>query len=147
MGESQERLRLSRARRRGDRSRVVTSWGRRCKTRRQKIIYIVVVVAILLYPSRRRQWLVKLPLWGKFVEYFSTEVRTTARRLQQTCASGRKLEPLRLMSANCMCTDQVIADDPIPERPAMFAVIPHGTFPFGLGVVRRLSTLSCSRVP
>ena len=34
---------------------------------------------------------------------------------------------------------QVVGDDPLPkDRSALYAVIPHGTFPFGLGVVRVL---------
>ena len=32
---------------------------------------------------------------------------------------------------------QVVGDDPLPtDRSVLYAVIPHGTFPFGLGVVR-----------
>ena len=31
---------------------------------------------------------------------------------------------------------EVVGDDPLPkDRSAVYAVIPHGTFPFGLGVV------------
>lgn len=48
---------------------------RRCKTRRQKTVYIVIVAVCLLWPARRRQWAVTHPVWGKFVEYFATEVR------------------------------------------------------------------------
>jgi hypothetical protein len=30
---------------------------------------------------------------------------------------------------------QIVGDEPIPEKPSIYAVIPHGTFPFGLGLV------------
>ena len=31
----------------------------------------------------------------------------------------------------------MVGDDPLPtDRSVLYAVIPHGTFPFGLGVVR-----------
>lgn len=31
---------------------------------------------------------------------------------------------------------EVVGDDPLPkDRSVVYAVIPHGTFPFGLGVV------------
>jgi len=31
---------------------------------------------------------------------------------------------------------EVVGDDPLPtNRSALYAVIPHGTFPFGVGVV------------
>lgn len=37
-------------------------------------MYIIIVAVCLLYPTKRRQWLVSFPVWGKFIEYFSTEV-------------------------------------------------------------------------
>lgn len=43
---------------------------------------------------------------------------------------------------------QVVGDDQLPkDRSVLYAVIPHGTFPFGLGVVRgagRPAGVGCS---
>ena len=42
---------------------------------------------------------------------------------------------------------EVVGDDPLPkDRSTVYAVIPHGTFPFGLGVVSGCKrTIICDR--
>jgi hypothetical protein len=101
---------------------------KRCKTRRSKIIYCLVIAVVLFYPARRWQAVVRFPLWGRFVEYFSTEVRAGHY-------SGREA----WLDNDTASLSQVVGDQPIPSAeagPVIYAVEPHGTFPFGLGVVR-----------
>jgi hypothetical protein len=47
---------------------------KRCKTRRSRAIYVVVVIIFLMYPARRYQSVIRLPLWSKFIEYFAVKV-------------------------------------------------------------------------
>ncbi len=76
---------------------------KKCKTRRRRIIYVLVLCVVLSWPARRWEAVVRHGLWSRFVEYFAVEV---------------------------------VADDPLPKDPSvLYAVIPHGTFPFGVGVL------------
>ena len=76
---------------------------KKCKTRKRRIIYVLVLCVLLSWPAKRWDAVVWHGLWSRFVEYFSVEV---------------------------------VGDDPLPkDRSGVYAVIPHGTFPFGLGVV------------